>query len=364
MLRMGTLASQFNQQNEPLELRIPEAALARLTLALGRARTFDEVWAQAWLHGAAPERVGELLDYWCDEFDFRSAETRFNLLPLYASNLETQPLVFVHLRSRRPDAIPLLLLHGSFGSPLEHAALFEALCDPAAHGGRASESFHVVCPALPGFGLSPPHAKDMTQVAEACAEMMAGLGYRRYVAHGCELGAAIARELAASDAQHLAGALIGDCPAYPDPDPVAVAQLSSREKSQLALLGELRQTAMLGERNSPVALLASALAQLADSDSVSSAFRDDLLFGLSLSLLGDGALQYRLRRARLRESPCSERPCGVCAFPLDAPSLRRFAERRNRIVHWKEHERGGCMPGFEQPQLLAEQLVEFCTRFR
>lgn len=345
---------------------MPEAALARLSLTLGRARHVDEVWEQSSLHGVLPQRVAELLDYWCDEFDFRAVEARLNQLPLRASLPGGQPLVFVHRRSHRPDAIPLLLLHGSLGSPLEHAALLEALCDPTAHGGRASESFHVVCPALPGFGLSPAGARDVGQVAEACAELMAELGYRRYVAHGCELGGAVARWLAASDPQHLAGALSGDCPAFPAPDSFAVAQLSPHEKSQLALLGDLHQALELRELDSPVALLANALAQLEEppSGSGSATLRDDLLFGLSLSLFGDRTLQARLRRARLREGPCSERPLGVCAFPLDAPTLRRFAERRNCIVYWREQEYGGCMPGLEQPQLLAAQLGEFCARFR
>jgi hypothetical protein len=359
---MSSVAEQFHQQNEPLELRVPEAALARLALALRRARQNGEVWEQSSLQGAEPTLVEELLDYWCDGFDFRAAEAQLNRLPLHATSDDGERVAFVHLRSKRPDAIPLLLLHGSFGSPLELAALFEPLRDPAQHGGRPSEAFHVVCPALPGFGITAAHASDLAQVAETCAELMASLGYRRYVAHGCELGAALARELAASDAPHLAGALLGDCPAYPEPEPLALAQLSGEEKSRLAVLDEYFAAGTLREPDGPVGLLAAAVAQLDDPNPLE--LRDALLFGLSLSLLGNAALQARLRRARAHEGPRSTRPLGVCSFPLDVPSLRRLAERRHRIVHWSEPEQGGCLPGLEQPGLLRSQLVEFCARFR
>lgn len=361
---MSFVAERLHQPNEPLELRVPEVALARLALALRRARQNDEVWEQSSLQGAEPALVGELLDYWCDGFDFRAAEAQLNRLPLHATSDDGERLAFVHLRSKRPDAIPLLLLHGSFGSPLELAALFERLRDPAQHGGRPSEAFHVVCPALPGFGITGAHTSDLAQVAEACAELMASLGYRRYVAHGCELGAALARELAACDAPHLAGALLGDCPAYPEPEPepLALAQLSGEEKSRLALLDDYFAGATLREPDGPVGLLAAAVAQLDDPNPLG--FRDALLFGLSLSLLGDAALQARLRRARAHEGPRSTRPLGVCSFPLDVPSLRRLAERRHRIVHWSEPEQGGCLPGLEQPELLRRELVEFCARFR
>jgi microsomal epoxide hydrolase len=246
--------------------------------------------------------------------------------------------------------------------------LFGPLTDPVRHGRPQSDAFHVVCPALPGLGWSRSNTETcLTSIAAACRELMARLAYGRYLAHGSDVGAGVARALAASDGARLAGAHVTACPAFPPPDPMALAALSREEKSQLALLTALEEAESCQPTASAFEQLALALSQLLDAlgSLTSSAMADRLLAGLTLSALGgDAELQGRLRRQARRESDGSSTPLSVCSFPLDAPCLRRFAEHRHHVVEWVEHERGGSLPGLEQPELLLSSLLGHGARFR
>ena len=58
-------------------------------------------------------------------------------------------LHFVHARSSRPDAVPLLLTHGWPGSFLEFERLVPLLTEPV-----SGPAFDLVIPSLPGYGFS------------------------------------------------------------------------------------------------------------------------------------------------------------------------------------------------------------------
>jgi microsomal epoxide hydrolase len=351
-----------------LRLAVPRCALDQLDLRLGHDRGAGEVWEASARYAVPPQALSALVDYWCDDFDFSASEARLNELPLFAGRFGAEQLLFAHVRSKEPGAIPLLLLHGGFGSIAELEALIGPLTDPARYGGLPADAFHVVCPALPGFGLSPSNtATSLLSIAEACAELMRALGYARYVAHGGDVGSAVARAIAANDAQHLAGVHVTLCPAFPDSEPRPLTALTSQEKSQLALLSELETRSSFEAPDSPIQLLALVSLQLQDwlETAAWGSAADQLLAGLTLSCLGgDPALQARLRRAARRESEPFTAPLGVCTFPLDAPCLRRFAELKYRVADWTEHDRGGCMPALEQPELLLASLVRFFSRLR
>jgi pimeloyl-ACP methyl ester carboxylesterase len=288
-------------------------------------------------------------------------------LPCFELSWLEHRLSFVQLCSSERAALPLLLLHGYSGSPVEFQRLLGPLTEPQEHGGGVSDAFHVVCPALPGFGLSSGPA-SAREAAGACAALMRALGYSRYGVHGSDLGANIALELAALDGEHVAGLHVTALPAYPDDTFEDLTTLSSLEKSQLACAHERREQLNFLLPQSPIEALAFALAQLADSPSCyeDAALKAALLTSLSLAwALGDASARHELyRKSRLAPAPRSRVPIALHDFPLDAPSLRRFAERSQRVVEWREHERGGCMPGLEQPELLLESLRSFFGRLR
>src|SRR3712207_9304265 len=63
-------------------------------------------------------------------------------------------LHFFHVRSRHPNATPLIITHGWPGSVFEQIKLIDPLTDPTAYGGRGEDALDVVIPSLPGVGFS------------------------------------------------------------------------------------------------------------------------------------------------------------------------------------------------------------------
>ena len=349
----------------PWRLEIPEAALARLQSRLGRELATGEGLDASLSYGVSDEDVARLTEHWLHDFDLERQPV-FGL-PTFKTELDGASWTFVHACSLEVSAVPLLLLHGYCGSPAEMAGLVQPLVDPRAQGALESDAFHVVCPSLPAFGLSEG-ALDVHAMAEGCAALMGRLGYTRYLVHGSDLGANLALALAERDVAHVAGVHVTALPAYPNGTLEQMAHLTSAEKSQLALLTQVRQELAFGLPESPSQALAFALARLEQPEAVRTdeALRDALLASLTFSwALGDGSARNTLyRETRLSAAGVSGRPVAVDSFPLDVPSLRRFAELRHRVVGWTEHERGGPMPALEQPELLLHTLRNFSRRFR
>jgi epoxide hydrolase len=350
---------------EPYQLAVPEAALARLRLRLGRGAATGEALDASLAYGAPFDVVSELGDYWLEEFDLES-QAGFDL-PLFTTWFDQEKWCFAHARSPETFAVPLLLLHGYSGSLAEVAQVGVQLASPRTYAASASDAFHVVCPALPGFGLSDP-APNAHAIAEGCAALMQRLGYSRYVVHGSDLGANLALTLAAVDGEHVAGLHVTALPSYPTEALDEVASLTRHEKSQLALLTELRDELSFQLPESPLEQLAFALARLEHGANTakSADWRAPLLAGLTLSwALGSAHVRNDLyREHRLAAPPATKTPVSVHSFPLDAPSLRRFAEMRHRVVDWTEHAHGGSMPALEQPALLVRSLRDFFRRLR
>lgn len=338
---------------EPLKVRPPSAALLRLAHRLGRERAFGEAWQAALLYGAPPSLVEHLLDFWCEELELDAVQACLDELPLYRTTWDASILCFAHARSSQSGAVPLLWLHGYSGSVFEAAPLLDTL----------TQRFHVVVPSLPGFGLSDTLCEpSSSKVAEACAALMASLGYRRYLVHGSDLGAGIAAELARLDPSGVAGLHVTSLVGLPSADPLELAALDSAEKSRLASLSELRATWTHAAPSCAVERLAVAACQLADCEGTPrlEALRARLLCGLSLSLLGQQEFQNSLaEQAHWPRTARSEVPVAVCCFPLAPPSLHRFAERAHRIVAWQEHERGGELAVLEQPAVLLASLGDW-----
>jgi epoxide hydrolase len=349
----------------PWRLEVPEAALARLKSRLGRELATGKAMDASLAYGVPDEAVAWLTDHWLH--DFALEQHPVCGLPAFKTEIDGVSWTFVHARSQEASAVPLLLLHGYSGSVAEMASMVQPLVNPGEQGALASDAFHVVCPALPAFGLSEA-VLDVHAIADGCAAMMRRLGYPRYLVHGSDWGANLALALAERDSTHVAGVHVTALPAYPHETPEELAHLTRAEKSQLALLTHVRDELAFGLPESPSEALAFALAHLEEPEAVRTdgSLRDALLAGLTLSwALGDGNARNALyRETRLSAAGVSGRPVAVDSFPLDAPSLRRFAEQRHRVVGWTEHEQGGPMPALEQPKLLLAVLRDFSRHFR
>src|SRR2546423_7061022 len=140
----------MGQEILPFLLDVPEAQLADLRQRLGQTRWPGPEPVSDWSQGVPLEYLRDLCGYWADGYDWRAAEARLNALPLFQTEIDGVRIVFAHVRSPRPDALPLILTHGWPGSVVEFLKVIEPLADPDDGG----DAFHVGCPALPGYGVS------------------------------------------------------------------------------------------------------------------------------------------------------------------------------------------------------------------
>jgi pimeloyl-ACP methyl ester carboxylesterase len=144
-------------------------------------------------------RIDELIGYWRDDYDWRAQERRLNGLPHYRTTVDGSGIHFIHIPGGGTDPLPLLLANGWPSTFVEYLGVLGPLTDPAAHGGDPADSFTVVVPTLPGYGFSgqcPDPQLDRVQIAALFNRLMTGhLGYRRYVAHGDDIGGGVVNRL-------------------------------------------------------------------------------------------------------------------------------------------------------------------------
>ena len=86
------------------------------------------------------------------EYDRRKVEARLNDLPNFVTEIDGLDIHFIHVRSKHEDALPLIVTHGWPGSVIEQLKIVGPLTDPTAHGGDASDAFHLVIPSIPATG--------------------------------------------------------------------------------------------------------------------------------------------------------------------------------------------------------------------
>src|SRR5205823_5472621 len=157
--------------------------------------------------GGQLEKLQALVRYWGTGYDWRKAEAKLNALPQFMTTIDGLDIHFIHVRSRHPNALPVIITHGWPGSVIEQLKIIGPLTDPTAHGGRAEDAFDVVIPSVPGYGFSgkPGTGWDPDHIGRAWGQLMKRLGYSRYVAQGGDWGAPISSAMARQEAPGLVG---------------------------------------------------------------------------------------------------------------------------------------------------------------
>jgi pimeloyl-ACP methyl ester carboxylesterase len=176
----------------PFTLAVPQQQLDDLNRRLDAARWPEKETVDDWSQGTPLAVLQDLADHWRHRYDWRACEARLNALGQFVTEIDGLDIHFLHVRSPEQDALPLVLTHGWPGSVIEFMQVFGPLADPVAHGGDAGDAFHVVAPSLPGYGFSgkPDRAGwGVERIARAWAQLMARLGYDRWVAQGGDWGA-------------------------------------------------------------------------------------------------------------------------------------------------------------------------------
>jgi pimeloyl-ACP methyl ester carboxylesterase len=375
----------------PFKVQMPQAALDDMRRRINATRWPDKETVADRSQGTQLAKLQELVRYWGTDYDWRKAEAKLNALPQFITTIDGLDIHFIHVRSRHPNALPVIVTHGWPGSVTEQLKIIGPLTDPTAHGGRAQDSFDVVIPSMPGYGFSGKPTNtgwNPDRIAQAWAELMKRLGYTRYVAQGGDWGSPVSSAMARQTPPGLVGIHI-NLPATVPPDVAAVlasggpapAGLSEKERAAFDSLDafyKMRRAyaQMMGTRpqvigqaltDSPAGL-AAFMYDYNDGEPERLVAKDDFLDDVTLYWLTNTATssarlywetagQSVLLAGAQKTSEISL-PVAITVFPQEvyrAPETWARRAYRN-LIYFKEVDKGGHFAAWEEPQLLAEEM--------
>jgi len=345
--------------------------------------------------GVSLATARKLAEYWADHHDWRRAEAQLFAYPHFLTNIDGVDIHFIHVRSKHPNALPMIVTHGWPGSVIEQLKIIGPLTDPTVHGGTVADAFDVVIPSLPGYGFSGKPAVngwDPQHIARAWAVLMTRLGYRHYVAQGGDWGNAVTEQMALQQPPGLL-AIHTNMPATvpneiaplipggPEPKGLdaqekhAWDQLVDFYSNGLGYAQEMagRPQTLYALADSPVGLAAwiidhdirsyNLIARVFDGASAGLT-RDDILDNITLYWLTNTAVSsarlYRESKLAFFAPKGIPLPTGVSAFRDEIYQAPESWTRKAypHLVFYRRHDTGTHFAAWEQPQALAEDLRE------
>ncbi|MEO6700627.1 MAG: epoxide hydrolase family protein [Jatrophihabitantaceae bacterium] len=367
---------------EPFRIEIAESALIELRERLARARWADELPGADWDYGIALQYLKELHSYWLDGYDWRKHEAVLNSYPQFRTTIDGQQVHFLHVRSPRPDAVPLIISHGWPGSFADFLDLIEPLTNPDPATG--APAFDLVIPSLPGYAFSGPTTEpgwDPRRIGRAWAELMQRLGYHRYGVAGNDAGSLVSVALASEFGDRVLGMHVTQLWSGPIGEPGELDDLTAADQQALdvrnwfidnlgaynALHSQQPQTLAHALADSPIGLLAWYCQIFRDEVNADFILTNVMLTWLTGTVAANLRLYYEIRQAELRGERIepTEVPVGLAQFGNDYISMRRFAERdHHNIVSWNGYEQPGHYAAHQSPDLLIADLRGFFAPLR
>jgi pimeloyl-ACP methyl ester carboxylesterase len=377
----------------PFTFKAPESELEEMRARIKATRWPEQEPVADESQGVQLATIQKLARYWATEYDWRKVESKLNSYPHFITEIDGLDIHFIHVRSKHENALPLIVTHGWPGSIIEQLKIIDPLTDPTAHGGSASDAFHVVIPSMAGYGFSGKPTTtgwDTTRMARAWTVLMKRLGYTRYVAQGGDWGAFITEQMGVLAPPELLGIHINLASAVPaeifkalqsgSPPPGLSAE-ESRAFDRLAFLFAHglpifsmmanHPQALYAIADSPVGLAAWFLEHdLLSYQLIARAFdgqregltRDDVLDNLTLTWLTNTAVSssrlYRENKLPFFVPVGVAIPVAVSAFPDEVYQVpRSWAERAYpKLIHYNKLEKGGHFAAWEQPDLLTQEV--------
>ena len=384
----------------PFQVSVPDTELTELRRRIEATRWPERETVADQSQGVQLATVQKLAGYWATEYDWRKVEARLNAYPQFITEIDGLDIHFLHARSKHDNALPLIVTHGWPGSIIEQMKIIDPLTNPTAHGGQASDAFHLVIPSMPGYGFSGKPTTtgwDPDHIARAWVVLMRRLGYTQFVAQGGDWGAIVVDFMGVHAAPELRGIhtnMAGTVPPDIDaglflggPVPSGLPDDERRACEQLAFayrkgaspilafanqMGRRPQT-LYGIADSPVGLAAYLL----DHDAASLAHiselfvdgrpfgdltRDDILDNITLTWLTSTAISSARLYWENKNSFFGVKgvtvPTAVSVFPEEIyQPPRSWAERAYpRLIHYNKLDKGGHFAAWEQPKLFCEEV--------
>jgi pimeloyl-ACP methyl ester carboxylesterase len=363
----------------PFRIQIPQYEVDDLRDRLGNARWPGDTPGEGWTRGVPIAHLRGLAERWRTGYDWRAQEAELNSYPQFTTRIDGQRIHFLHVRSPRPDAKPLLITHGYPSSVAEFLHLIDLLIEPP-----SGQAFHVIAPSLPGYAFSTPLSAPgwtMGRTAAAWVELMRGLGYDRYGVHGGDVGAGVSGLVAARDGAHVIGMHVvtdpltaanaatfmpGMADGLDAGDPVDKLVLDRMDafrrdgSGYLAIQNSRPQTIGYGLVDSPLLLLAWITEKVHEWTDLP-VDDDQLLTNVSLywfTRSGMSAAHSLYEQAHSSDwgAPPSV-PQGFAVFGADE-TVRKLVPAPPG-AHWSEFPRGKHFPAMEAPAELAADLRTF-----
>jgi pimeloyl-ACP methyl ester carboxylesterase len=369
----------MNDEITPFRIEVPQADLDYLRERLTNARWPGELPGVGWARGIPSGYLEELAEHWRTSYDWRAEEARLNEIPQFTTEIDGQQIHFLHVRSERAGAKPLLITHGYPSSVAEFLHLIGPLVDPV-----EGQAFHVVAPSLPGYAFSTPLSGTgwaMGRTARAWVELMRRLGYERYGLHGGDIGAGVSGMVASLDGERVIGLhvvtdpftaantatfLPGMADRLDESDPVdklildRMHAFTTEGSGYLAIQNSRPQTIGYGLVDSPLLQLAWIAEKVHEWTDLP-VDRDQLLTTVSLYwFTGCGATAAHTLYDQAHSSEWGTPPTvpqGFAVFGADQTVPRLVPATAD--AHWSEFPRGKHFPAMEAPTELAKDLQAF-----
>jgi pimeloyl-ACP methyl ester carboxylesterase len=383
----------------PFRVEFPDEALVDMRRRIAETQWPERETVSDTSQGVPLETMQELARYWATDYDWRGCEAKLNALPHFVTEIDGLDIHFIHVRSKHEDALPLVVNHGWPGSIIEQLKIIDRLADPTAHGGSASDAFHVVVPSMPGYGFSGKPTSTgwgPERMGRAWDVLMTRLGYTRYIAQGGDWGAFVVDQMGLQAPAGLLAVHTNMPATVPadvdkalqagDPPPAGLSAEERRAYEQLertfkqveyAKYMAARPQTLYGIADSPVGLAAwlldhndadgqpaaAVVSALSRTTSVTGELtRDEVLDNITLYwLTNTGVSASRLYweyKGGFFNAKGVSIPVAVSVFPgeqYEAP--RSWAERAYpNLIYFNELDKGGHFAAWEEPQLFATEL--------